>query len=60
MCLNYEKENTKAASRSVKSWQQKEIASAGKFPNCKGLYPECPNKPNINKKMCRSCPKIDE
>ena len=30
------------------------------FPNCKGTYPDCPEKPSKDNKMCRSCPVLDE
>jgi hypothetical protein len=30
------------------------------FPNCKGLYPDCPEKPSKNHPMCRTCPVLDE
>ena len=30
------------------------------FPNCKGLYPDCPEKPDKKHKMCRTCPVLDE
>ncbi|MCX6800846.1 MAG: hypothetical protein NTZ73_01530 [Candidatus Diapherotrites archaeon] len=30
------------------------------FPNCKGLYPDCPSNPSLTEKNCRTCPKTDE
>ena len=60
MGLNYEKEQTKNAMRSVKSPNEKLIAQAGKFPNCKGLYPDCPEVPDANCSMCKTCPKTDK
>ena len=29
------------------------------FPDCKGLYPDCPEKPDLMNSMCRTCPKTD-
>jgi len=29
------------------------------FPNCKGLYPDCPAEPSLMTSMCRTCPKTD-
>ena len=44
----------------IKSAAEKAISTAGKFPNCNGLYPDCPEKPDKNHKMCRLCPILDE
>jgi len=44
----------------IKSPQEKAIASAGDFPNCKGLYPDCPKIPSLKDRNCRNCPKTDE
>ena len=54
--------NDLAAKKTVKSSNQKAIESAEKagFPNCKGLYPDCPEKPDKNHKMCRTCPVLDK
>ncbi|MBI2598580.1 MAG: hypothetical protein HYW50_05310 [Candidatus Diapherotrites archaeon] len=30
------------------------------FPYCKGLFPDCPDKPDKNHPMCRTCPVLDE
>lgn len=35
------------------------INNAGDFPDCKGLYPDCPENPSLDERMCRSCPKTD-
>ncbi len=45
---------------SVKSQAEKAIDSAGEFPNCKGLYPDCPEKPSLKEKACGICPKTDD
>jgi len=44
----------------IRSSSEKAIDSAGKFPACKGLYPDCPEKPDKENKMCRSCPVLDK
>jgi len=36
-----------------------ESAKSAGFPNCKGLYPDCPEKPDKNCKQCRTCPVLD-
>ncbi len=58
MGLNYEKDRANATERTVKSLNEKMLLQAEKngFPNCKGLYPDCPEKPNLDCSMCRSCP----
>lgn len=30
------------------------------FPECKGLYPDCPEKPDKKHPMCRTCPVVDK
>lgn len=45
--------------RTIKPPEQKALDAAGDFPNCKGLYPDCPTIPNITESMCRSCPKTE-
>ena len=35
------------------------LKTSGDFPNCKGLYPDCPETPDLMNKMCRTCPKTD-
>lgn len=37
-----------------------DMAKAQGFPNCKGLYPDCPEKPDKNHPMCKTCPVLDE
>jgi len=37
----------------------KVIKNSGDFPNCKGLYPDCPEVPSLMVSMCRTCPKTD-
>ena len=58
MGLNYEKERTKATERSVMKPEDKMILMAKQkgFPDCKGLYPDCPQDPKKDCEMCRSCP----
>ena len=61
MGLNYEKSKAEATARTVKSPNEKMIEQAKRagFPKCKGLYPDCPEKPDLNCSMCRSCPVND-
>jgi len=49
-----------AHKKTIKTSQEKAIAQAGKFPNCKGFYPDCPEKPDKKHSMCRNCPVLDE
>ena len=58
--VNYDDCKAIQQKHTIKTWQQKEFAKVGTFPNCKGMFPDCPITPNKNNKMCRSCPKIDE
>lgn len=30
------------------------------FPNCKGTYPDCPEKPSKDNSTCRACPVLEE
>jgi|TARA_Y100000034_G_scaffold132903_1_gene196997 hypothetical protein len=61
MGFNYEKERAEATLRTVKRPNENLIFQAQKvgFPNCKGLFPDCPEKPSLKKSMCRSCPVND-
>ncbi|MEW6295998.1 MAG: hypothetical protein AB1467_06990 [Candidatus Diapherotrites archaeon] len=58
--LTYENLALREQKQSIKSPEEKLIMQAGKFPNCKGLYPDCPEKPDKNDKMCRTCPVLDK
>ena len=61
MGLNYEKERARNTAYSVKSETEKLLIKAKQkgFPNCKGLYPDCPEVPDKECSMCRSCPVND-
>ena len=37
-----------------------EIAKEAGFPKCKGLYPDCPEKPDKENSICRTCPILEE
>jgi hypothetical protein len=53
----------KAAQRAtIKSNEEKIIDQAVKlgFPNCKGTYPDCPEKPTKEHPICRICPVLEE
>ena len=43
----------------IKPESQKTIDSSGNFPNCVGLYPDCPEEPSLMTSMCRTCPKTE-
>jgi hypothetical protein len=43
----------------VKSENQKLLSNSKDFPNCNGLYPDCPTTPDLLTSMCRTCPKTD-
>jgi len=58
MCgLNYEKLNGNI--NKPLSANEKTIMFSKDFPNCKGLYPDCPEVPSLMNSMCRTCPKTD-
>lgn len=42
-----------------KSENERVLFSAGKFPMCKGLFPDCPNEPSLECRTCVCCPKTD-
>lgn len=44
----------------IKSENEKLIQNSKDFPNCKGLYPDCPDEPSLYSSMCRTCPKTEE
>lgn len=43
----------------IKSPFEKLSLNHGDFPNCKGIFPDCPNEPSLMNSMCRTCPKTD-
>jgi hypothetical protein len=49
----------KAQMKTVKSPNERMFARGGEFPECKGFYPDCPEKPSLLDNKCRNCPKID-
>ena len=59
MGLSYDDCKAIQQKHTIKSPQEKAIASAGEFPNCKGLYPDCPENPSLKERACRTCPKTD-
>ena len=59
----YESEREKRkVFKTIKTDAEKTLdsARAAGFPNCKGLYPDCPEKPSKNNSQCRSCPVLDD
>ena len=61
MAMDYANLKLKSQRKTIKSEDQKLIETAKKrgFPNCKGLYPECPKLPRKDGAMCRGCPVLD-
>ena len=57
--LNYDKDYMRLQIRRSKTPEQRALDIAGDFPSCKGLYPDCPEKPSLKEKMCRNCPKTE-
>lgn len=45
--------------KAIKSDFEKASMGFGDFPECKGMYPDCPEKPSLTDKNCRTCPKTD-
>ena len=46
----------------IKSQGQRAIENGVRagFPNCKGTYPDCPEKPTKDNEKCRNCPVLEE
>jgi len=57
--LNYEKDKPTAKFNKT-YWAKWELGQKGEFPNCKGLYPDCPEIPNLLDSKCRNCPKTED
>ena len=55
MGLTYEKDHQVRG----KSQNERLLFAAGKFPACKGLFPDCPVVPSLDISACRTCPKTD-
>jgi len=60
--LTYDSARWYAQKKSLKTSAEKEIETAKKagFPNCKGLYPDCPDNPKKDEYPCKFCPVLDE
>jgi len=56
---SYDADAAKAQRSSIKSDAERMIEFSKDFPNCKGLYPDCPETPDLMCSMCRTCPKTD-
>lgn len=56
---SYEGSRFQSQMRTIKSEEEKMISNSRDFPNCKGLYPDCPETPDLMVSMCRTCPKTD-
>lgn len=59
MGLNYENDRRGVKHASKQYFNNLHLQGAGEFPNCKGLYPDCPETPSLDESMCRTCPKTD-
>lgn len=46
--------------KAIKSDFEKASMGFGEFPDCKGMYPDCPENPSLENKMCRNCPKTED
>jgi hypothetical protein len=57
---NYDTLAVKSHKKTLKTTSEKILDSAGNFPNCKGLYPDCPENPSLKEKACRNCPKTED
>jgi hypothetical protein len=60
MGLTYDATGGIRQKKSIKSESDKLLSYSKDFPDCKGLYPDCPEKPSLDESMCRTCPKTDE
>jgi len=62
MTYNESERSKRKVYKTVKTEGEKaiDVASKNGFPNCKGLYPDCPEKPDKECKQCRTCPVLDE
>ena len=45
--------------RTIKTDSEKTLYNSDEFPNCKGLYPDCPEEPSLDNRMCLNCPKTE-
>jgi len=55
----YDKGNFESQKKTIKPENEKIIFGSKDFPNCNGLYPDCPETPDLKISMCRTCPKTD-
>lgn len=62
MGLTYDNSERYQQNRSLNKSFQKPVDKAKKdgFPNCKGLYPDCPEHPTKDNPMCKNCPILEE
>lgn len=59
MGLTYDSTFLARQKASIKTDGEKVITHSKDFPYCKGLYPDCPETPDLMNSMCRTCPKTD-
>jgi len=55
MGLNYDKDHQVRG----KKENERMLFAGGKFPECRGLFPDCPTLPTLRESACRCCPKTD-
>ncbi len=62
MSYNESERSKRKIWNTIKSSEEKTIELAVKkgFPNCKGTYPDCPEKPVKENPTCRACPVLEE
>lgn len=55
MGLNYDRLRDAKA----KNPNEQNFVFSKDFPECKGMFPDCPAEPSLMASMCRTCPKTD-
>lgn len=61
MCgLTYDNIGRLSHKKTLKSEGEKFFNNSAEFPDCRGLYPDCPETPSLLDKNCRTCPKTDD
>ena len=58
--LTYETERRGFRRASQDYFNKIERRNGGQFPECKGFFPDCPEKPNLLDKKCRNCPNAED
>ena len=58
--LNYEGDAMSKRHADQNYFNRIERRNGGEFPECKGFYEDCPEKPSLLDNKCRNCPQADE